>query len=99
MKNRWLWVLLLPYSIIFGSETYRIRVIYDGPAGSEMIECANTETVCEDMAAALNAAHERRITKIPDCGDHYPAYFGCNGCQKKIEGKINYFRDPGECRQ
>lgn len=74
---KWLWLLVVPYTVLVGSEPWRVTVIREiringVVLGYSRVECGNSYEACEDLAESLNAAHERRMQ--PDNGWRIPAY-------------------------
>jgi len=65
--RKWLWLLALPYVVWHSTsaEPYWAVAtdIYDG-AGFAAADCHSQES-CDDLAYAMNEAHERRIKEHP----------------------------------
>lgn len=61
--NKWIWLLALPWYVVDSSHVYHSAsgttdvIVHSWNIQGE--EC-NTKEYCEDLAAALNEAHERR---------------------------------------
>jgi radical SAM protein with 4Fe4S-binding SPASM domain len=78
--KRWAWLVVLPYVVRPGPLNMCAYSFKEGSApcwevadSSDVIFNGTSKEACEDLAAALNQAHERRIKealkkyKCPDC--------------------------------
>jgi len=59
--KRWLWLLAMPYVVTGSTGTWREgNSLVTGIRRVGTMQCEGTLEECEDLAEALNAAHERR---------------------------------------
>lgn len=59
MKTRWLWLLALPYVVISSQGKYQKAFCVS--QDDEIFWCSGSKDRMEDLAAALNEAHRKRI--------------------------------------
>lgn len=62
--KRFYWLLALPYVAQGSPQAYlKDNVLYEGGYHVGSIECGLNKEECEDLAAALNEAHSRRVSE------------------------------------
>lgn len=81
--RRLVWLLALPYVVVSSrtittSGKYEFWTTYTHVSKSDnkfgFMECGNDKDLCDDLAAALNEAHERRTEKLLVHREKEPAF-------------------------